>query len=105
MSLSKTSEGFESLRGSMISKAFLLQLEGYGLTTANIFYRMPDHPSFLQNFIWQEYDAAPNFPVLNTFLDFWRREIEGPIHSVTVAHSKLIKPAEFKTVTGVITIH
>jgi uncharacterized protein Usg len=91
--------------GYMVSKAFLLQLEGYGLTTANIFYRLPDHPSFLQSYLWQDYDSAPNFPVLNSFLEFWRREIEGPLHSITVAHSKLIKPAEFKTVTGIITIH
>ena len=89
----------------MVSKDFIRQLEGYGLTTANILYRMPDHPSFLQTFIWQEYDLAPKFPVLHEFLDFWIRELHGPLHSVTVAHSRLIKPAEFKKVDGVLTIH
>ena len=24
---------------------------------------------------------------------FWQRTLEGPLHSVTVAHSRLIKPA------------
>ncbi len=28
----------------MVSKDFIRQLEGYGLTTATILYRMPDHP-------------------------------------------------------------
>ena len=28
----------------MASKEFRLQMQGYGLTTANIFYRLPDHP-------------------------------------------------------------
>ncbi len=41
---------------------FRKQLEGYGLTTANILYRMPDHPSVLQTYVWQAYDLAPRFP-------------------------------------------
>ncbi len=39
-----------------------LQLKGYGLTTAQILYRMPDHPSLLQSYVWQHYDIAPDFP-------------------------------------------
>jgi uncharacterized protein Usg len=89
----------------MVSHGFIKQLEGYGLSTVEILYRLPDHPSILQNYVWQEYDLAPNFPVLHGFLDFWRREIDGVIHSVKVAHTKLIKPAEFKTVDGLITLH
>jgi uncharacterized protein Usg len=75
------------------------------LTTATILYRMPDHKHVLQTYIWQEYDLAPRFPVLLQFLDFWTRELEGPLHSVTVAHSRLIKPAEIKAVDGVLTLH
>lgn len=89
----------------MVSRDFIRQLEGYGLTTATILYRMPDHPTLLQSFIWQEYDVAPRFPVLHHFLDFWHRELEGGLHSVTVAHSRLIKPAEFKTIDGVFALH
>jgi uncharacterized protein Usg len=89
----------------MVSKAFIRQLEGYGLTTATILYRLPDYPKLLQTFIWQEYDLAPKFPVLHDFLDFWKRELEGPLHSVTIAHSRLIKPAEIKAVDGVLTLH
>ena len=61
----------------MTDRAFLVQLEGYGLTTAEICYFMPDHPSLLQIYAWQEYDAAPDFPVLFDFLAHWRREIEA----------------------------
>lgn len=89
----------------MVSKDFIRQLAGYGLTTANILYRLPDHPAFLQSYIWQEYDLAPRFPELRAFLDFWRRELEGPLHSVTVAHSRLIRPAEIVSVNGVLTLH
>ncbi|NIX76576.1 usg protein [Microvirga terricola] len=89
----------------MASKDFIRQLEGYGLTTASILYRMPDHPSFLQTFIWQDYDLAPEFPMLLKFLNFWQRELAGPLHSVTVSHSHLIRPAEFRAIQGEISIH
>jgi uncharacterized protein Usg len=69
--------------------------EGYGLTTAQIVYRMPDHLTLLQEFTWQRYDTYPRFPVLAAFLGFWEEKIEGPIHSVTVAHAKLLTPADF----------
>lgn len=85
---------------SPVSRDFRKQIEGYGLTTAQILYRMPDHPAFLQSYVWQEYDLFPKFPVLTKFLDFWRRELEGPLFSVTVAHAKLIKPSDFRAVSG-----
>ena len=84
----------------MANVNFLRQLEGYGLTTANILYRLPDHPAILQNYIWQQHDLHPHFPELRKFLDFWSRELEGLLYSVTVAHTRLIKPAEFRAVGG-----
>lgn len=89
----------------MASAAFVKQLEGYGLTTAHILYRLPDHPGILQTYLWQDYDLAPEFPELKGFLAFWRRELDGPLHSVTVSHSRLIRPAEWKAVDGVVTLH
>lgn len=68
---------------------------GYGLTTAQIVYRMPDHRSLFQHFIWQRYDTYPEFPLLTGFLAFWEERIEGPIHSVTVAHARLLQPVDF----------
>ena len=82
-----------------------LMLKGYGLTTAKILYGFPDHPHLLQTYIWQDYDLAPKFPVLIEFLDFWKREIEGPLHSVTVAHAKLIRPTDYQAVDGILTLH
>lgn len=81
------------------------QLMGYGLTTANIFYRLPDHPAILQNYIWQEYDLHPHFPELKKFLDFWSSKLEGAIHSVMVAHQGLIKPAELKMIGHELRLH
>ena len=88
-----------------VSKDFLVKLEGYGLTTAEIHYHMPDHPKLLQTYIWQEYDLAPRYPELNRFLGFWVKKLDGKLHSVYVAHRKLITPAEFGTVDGEFLIH
>ena len=89
----------------VVTKDFLKQVNGYGLTTAHILYRLPDHPRFLQTYVWQDYDMWPKFPVLQRFLDFWHTTLEGPLHSVTVAHSKLIRPAELRAVDGVFRLH
>jgi uncharacterized protein Usg len=75
------------------------------LTTAEILYRMPDHPGVLQAFVWQELDSAPGFPALTRFLEFWRREIEGALHSVRIASSALTHPAEFRYANGQFVLH
>jgi uncharacterized protein Usg len=87
------------------SKDFEKQVKGYGLTTAEILYRRPDHPWLLQTYVWQNYDLCPDFPELNQFLRFWQKSIEGALHAVTVAHSRLIRPAEIKAVDGVFRLH
>ncbi len=89
----------------MASSDFRRQLAGYGLTTAHIFYRRPDHPWLLQSYVWQEYDLCPKFPELQRFLEFWRNKLDGALHSVTVAHSGLIKPAELNAVGDVFRLH
>lgn len=86
-------------------EAFRRQLDGYSLATAEITYHYPDAHGLLQTFVWQEYDMAPKFPVLKKFLDWWSKELDGPLHSVRVAHSALIKPAEFRMVDCELTIH
>jgi len=74
------------------------QLDGYRLTTAEIFYRLPDHPSLLQTFIWQDYDLVPRFPVLHGFLTFWRENLDGDLHSVRVASREMIAPGDIRAV-------
>ncbi len=81
----------------MTDRAFLAQMEGYGLTTVQIHYYMPDHRSLLQQFVMQQ--------ELDRFLAFWRREIDAVLHSVQVAHKHLIGPQEWRAVDGIISLH
>lgn len=82
-----------------------LMLAGYGLTTAEILYRMPDHRHLLQSFIWQQYDLAPDFPALFRFIAFWKAKLDGPLHSVAYTHRRLIAPGEWKNVNGELVLH
>ena len=71
--------------------------DGFGLTTAQIFYRRPDHLWLLQEYIWQDYDIFPEFPELRRFLDFWKNNLDGPLHSVMVSHSRMLTPTDIVT--------
>ena len=81
------------------------QLKDYRLTTAEILYRLPDHPAVLQSYIWQELDIAPAYPVLRKFLDFWEREIDGRLHSVRVGSLDLVAAAGVRMPSAVLTLH
>ncbi|MBR0642453.1 Usg-like family protein [Roseomonas hellenica] len=91
----------------MVLKALdpLIRVPDWRLTTAEILYHMPDHPAVLQSFVWQKLDRAPEFPELQRFLEFWRREIEGPLHSVRVASTALLRPAELRYADGELRLH
>jgi len=82
-----------------------LMLRDYRLTTAEILYHMPDHPSLLQSYVWQEFDLAPKFPQLKKFLDFWEAKLDGKLHSVKVASQALISPTEFRYAKTSLSIH
>ena len=76
------------------------QLNGYGLTTAHILYRIPDFESVLQTYVWQDYDLAPDFPEMQKFLDFWEANLDGPLHSVRYVHRRLISATDWRALKG-----
>lgn len=85
-------------------RALEMQLNGYRLATAEITYHMPDFPALLQTFVWQHYDVAPHFPRLRKFLDYWRENLDGELHSVKVGRSELVKPSEVRA-AALFTLH
>lgn len=85
------------MRGAADHEELALRLQGWRLATAEVLYYMPDHPALLQSFIWQTLDLAPGYPRLHKFLNFWRREIDAVIHSVTLATGETLAPGRIKT--------
>jgi uncharacterized protein Usg len=73
-----------------------LQLKDYRLTTARIYYHMPDYPGVLQTYVWQELDLAPEFPELRKFLAFWNRSLDGKLHSVKVGSARNLQPGRWR---------
>lgn len=82
-----------------------LQLKNYRLTTAEIFYHMPDHLDLLQSLIWQLLDLPPRYPILRKFLNYWEENIEGPIHSVRLVSVGIIQPPKLINVEHEFTLH
>lgn len=86
-------------------REFELLVKDYRLTTAEILYHMPDHPSLLQTYVWQELDIAPKFPILHRFLDFWESSLDGRLHSVKIASARLVQPNRYRLARALYQMH
>lgn len=84
------------MQGGADESEMSLRLKGWRLATAEVLYYMPDHPALLQSFVWQTLDLAPGYPRIHKFLEFWRREIDAVIHSVTLCSGETLAPARIK---------
>ena len=82
-----------------------LLIEGYRLTTAEILYHLPDYPSLLQSFVWQDYDLSPKFPALSKFLNFLEENLDGKVHSVKVGSKKIVTGEEIRHAAAQLHLH
>jgi uncharacterized protein Usg len=89
----------------MTRRDFADELAGYSLTTAEILYRLPDYPSLLQSYIWQDYDLHPTFPRLKEFLEFWSSNLDGHLFRVRVASARVLKPRDVRCITERFNVH
>ena len=49
-----------------------------------VVYYIPDYLHLVNEFIWQTEDQQPDYPRINQFLDYWDRNIDGPIKEVYI---------------------
>jgi uncharacterized protein Usg len=84
----------------MVSSDFRRQIEGYGLTTANILYRLPGLSRASAAIYLARIRLGPPFSRAEQISQFWVRTLDGPLFRVTVAHKTLIGPADLKAVDG-----
>ena len=89
----------------MRGKVTGVMLKGYGLTTAELFYRSPDERNVINSFVWQDCDLAPDCPQVFKFIEFWQERIDGPLQSVRFTHRKLIGPGEWRNMVGEFRVH
>ena len=45
---------------------------------------MPDYLNLVNEFIWQTRDQLPDYPRIERFLEYWDKNIDGPIKEVVI---------------------
>ena len=86
------------------------QLRGWRQTTAEIIYRMPDHPGLVQTFLWQDLDRWDDnprhtFPRLRQFCEWWNANLDGSIVQVRVGAARVITAGELNYVDAELHLH
>ena len=56
----------------------------YTMVTVQVVYFLPDHSHLLNLFVWQTLDLRPQYPRVQRFLDYWRREIDAVIKEIVI---------------------
>ena len=64
----------------------IMKFEDHRLVTAKIFYRVPGNPELIDTFMWEQLDRVPDFPKLNDFLNYWRKEIKYELHCIETSY-------------------
>lgn len=73
------------MAGPMPLKPHSLWELGYRMTTAEIEVESLSVPGLSHTLVWQDLDQAPNFPVLCSYLNYWKICNSGKFASVQVA--------------------
>ena len=54
------------------------------LATVQVIYYVPDYLHIINEFSWQTKDQLPEYPRIKRFLDYWDKNIDGPIKDVYI---------------------
>ena len=49
-----------------------------------VVYYIPDYLNIVNEFVWQTEDQRPKYPRIGEFLDYWDKNIDGPIKEVYI---------------------
>ena len=59
-------------------------LEKWTVASVQVVYYIPDYLSIVNEFVWQTEDQRPKYPRITEFLDYWDKNIDGPIKEVYI---------------------
>jgi uncharacterized protein Usg len=95
---------------AMKTHELVRQLTDWRQTTAEILYRMPDHPALFQTFVWQDMDRWHDdprltYPRLRKFCDWWNANLDGPIVEVRVGATQVVAAGELRHVDTELRLH
>ena len=82
-----------NLKGKLIEMEALVQQERnklayiikkWTIASVQVVYYIPDYIHLVNEFVWQTEDLQPEYPRITKFLDYWDKNIEGPIKEVYI---------------------
>jgi uncharacterized protein Usg len=59
-------------------------LNKWTVATVQVVYYIPDYLHIVNEFMWQTEDQLPEFSRIMKFLDYWDKNIDGPIKEVFI---------------------
>ena len=59
-------------------------LKKWTVASVQVVYYIPDYMSLVNEFIWQTEDQLPEYPRITRFLNYWDKNIDGPIKEVYI---------------------
>ena len=59
-------------------------LKKWTVASVQVVYYIPDYMSLVNEFVWQTEDQLPEYPRITRFLNYWDKNIDGPIKEVYI---------------------
>ena len=75
-------------------------LRKWTVATVQVVYYIPDHLHIVNEFMWQTEDQLPEYPRITRFLDYWDKNIDGPIKEVYIYDQGTSKVIDGKHIGG-----
>ena len=54
-------------------------IKKWTVASVQVVYYIPDYLHLVNEFVWQTEDQIPDYPRIEKFLEYWDKNIDGPI--------------------------
>ncbi len=62
----------------------VVYIRKWTVASVQVVYYIPDYLNLVNEFVWQTEDQLPEYPRITRFLDYWDKNIDGPIKEVYI---------------------
>lgn len=62
----------------------VVYIHKWTVASVQVVYYIPDYLNLVNEFVWQTEDQLPEYPRITRFLDYWDKNIDGPIKEVYI---------------------
>ena len=68
-----------------------IHIHKWTVATVQVVYYIPDYLHIVNEFVWQTDDQLPEYPRITRFLDYWDKNIDGPIKEAYIYDHSISK--------------